>query len=105
VAEKRDILLLRDAVGGVRMNDDSYELTENISAGAPLLSRSIKARAVVRRGKLIEAVLQDGQLVSSVKAEALEDGVMGQTIRVRNIASRREFRGKVENEQTIVVNL
>jgi flagella basal body P-ring formation protein FlgA len=105
VAEKRDILLLRDAVGGVRMNDDSYELTENISAGAPLLSRSIKARAVVRRGKLIEAVLQDGQLVISVKAEALEDGVMGQTIRVRNIASRREFRGKVENEQTIVVNL
>jgi flagella basal body P-ring formation protein FlgA len=105
VAEKRDILLLRDAVGGVRMNDDSYELTENISAGAPLLSRYIKARAVVRRGKLIEAVLQDGQLVISVKAEALEDGVMGQTIRVRNIASRREFRGKVENEQTIVVNL
>jgi flagella basal body P-ring formation protein FlgA len=87
------------------MNDDSYELTENISAGAPLLSRSIKARAVVRRGKLIEAVLQDGQLMISVKAEALEDGVMGQTIRVRNIASRREFRGKVENEQTIIVNL
>ena len=104
-AEKRDILLLRDAATAVRMNDDSFELTENISPGSPLLTRSIKPRAIVRRGKLVEALLKDGKLVISVKAEALEDGILGQTIRVRNIASRREFRGKVENEQTIVVTL
>jgi len=105
LAEKRDILILRDAVGAAHMSDDSCELTENIPAGSPLLSRSIKPRTVVRRGKMIEALLQDGKLVISVKAEALEDGAVGQTIRVRNVASRREFRGKVENEQTIVVNL
>ncbi|MDB6039940.1 MAG: flagellar basal body P-ring biosynthesis protein FlgA, partial [Verrucomicrobiales bacterium] len=95
LAEKRDILILRDAVGAIHMNDDSCELTENIPAGSPLLSRSIKPRTIVRRGKMIEALLQDGKLVISVKAEALEDGAVGQTIRVRNMASRREFRGKV----------
>jgi len=105
VAEKRDVLQLRDAAIAVRMSDDSCELMENISAGSPLLSRSIRPRAIVRRGKLVEALLQDGKLLISIKAEALEDGILGQTIRVRNIASRREFRGKVENEQTIMVTL
>jgi flagella basal body P-ring formation protein FlgA len=31
--------------------------------------------------------------------------LLGQTIRVRNVKSKREFRGKVENEQTIHVTL
>jgi flagella basal body P-ring formation protein FlgA len=38
-----------------------------------------------------------------VKAEALEDGVPGQIVRVRNLQSRREFKGKVQDEQTVLV--
>jgi flagella basal body P-ring formation protein FlgA len=37
--------------------------------------------------------------------EALENGAPGQTVRVRNLATRKEFRGKVRDEQTILVSL
>jgi flagella basal body P-ring formation protein FlgA len=40
-----------------------------------------------------------------VKAEAMEDGLPGQIIRVRNSKSKREFRGKVQNESTVIVAL
>ena len=44
-------------------------------------------------------------MVLTVKVEVLEDGLPGQTIRVRNLKSKREFRGKVQNEETIHVTL
>jgi flagella basal body P-ring formation protein FlgA len=33
----------------------------------------------------------------------LEDGAPGQVVRLRNAVSRRELRGKVQNEKSIVV--
>jgi flagella basal body P-ring formation protein FlgA len=35
----------------------------------------------------------------------LEEGVPGQLVRVRNLQSRRELRGKVQDEQTIIISL
>ena len=52
-----------------------------------------------------DALVQDGTMQILVKVEALEDGLPGQTVRVRNLKSRREFRGKVQNEETVTVNL
>ncbi len=103
--ERRDVLLLRDALASVDVTNSGLELAENLSTGAPLLLRSVRVRPVVRRGKLVDAIVQDGPLLITVKAEALEDGLPGQTIRVRNAKSRREFHAKVENEQTVIVPL
>jgi flagella basal body P-ring formation protein FlgA len=103
--ERRDLLTLRDAVTTLNVNDTSLELAENLSAGAPLLARSLRMRPVIQRGRVIDAVVQNGALMITLKAEALEDGIPGQTIRVRNANSKREFRGKVENEQTVTVTL
>jgi flagella basal body P-ring formation protein FlgA len=41
----------------------------------------------------------------SLKVEILEDGAKGQQVRVRNPQSKREFRGKVENENTITIGM
>jgi flagella basal body P-ring formation protein FlgA len=57
----------------------------------------------VKRGRVVDAMLQEDSMTISVKAEALEDGVPGQPIRVRNIHSKREFKGKVQDEQTVLV--
>jgi len=70
-----------------------------------LLARSLKITPVVRRGQSIDAMVVDGALEVSIKVEALEDGIPGQTIRLRNPQTKRELRGKVQNEQTILVNL
>jgi flagella basal body P-ring formation protein FlgA len=103
--ERRDVLLLRDLLPEDAAAAPGLELTEQVRAGSPLYARSVRQRPVVRRGQFVEAVLQDGALVVSMKVEVLENGVPGQIVRVRNLQSRREFRGKVQNEQTVLVSL
>jgi flagella basal body P-ring formation protein FlgA len=44
-------------------------------------------------------------MVVSMKVEALENGARGQVVRVRNVYSRKELKGKVEDEHTILVSL
>jgi flagella basal body P-ring formation protein FlgA len=103
--ERRDNLTLRDALSSVNQDDASLELSENIPAGSPLLAHCVRIRPVVARGKVVDAVVQEGSLTITVKAQALEDGLAGQTIRLRNAKSGHEFRGKVHNEDTIEVTL
>jgi flagella basal body P-ring formation protein FlgA len=101
--ERRDLLALRDYVTQIPTDDPYIEFRENVPAGTPLTTRVLRLRAIVKRGRVLDAVLQEDSMTISVKAEALEDGVPGQPIRVRNIQSKREFRGKVQDEQTVMV--
>jgi flagella basal body P-ring formation protein FlgA len=103
--ERRDVLTLRDALVSPDFTDGSLELAENLSAGAPLVLHSVRQRPVIRRGKVLDAVVEDGPLLISVKVEALEDGLPGQFIRVRNAKTKIEFQAKVQNEQTVTVTL
>lgn len=105
--ERRDILKLRDAwgEGDVDLSNPYLEICESLKAGTPLRSRSFRLRPIVRRGQIVEAVVKAGALLVSVKAETLEDGLPGQIVRVRNLSSRREFRGKVKDENTIEISL
>lgn len=103
--ERRDMLALRDALTTVELDNPFLELGENVPAGMALNSRSIRLRPIVHRGKIADAIVRDGPLSVSVKVEILEDGLPGQTIRVRNLKSKREFRGKVQNEETVYVTL
>lgn len=103
--EKRDVLTSREAITALPVDDGSYEVADIVQSGALLSQRSFRQRPVVRRGNVVEAMLEDGNLTISVKAEALEDGIPGQLVRVRNLRTQREFRGKVKNEQTVLVQM
>jgi len=101
--EKRDILNNREFLNTLPLDDPFIELRENITAGNLITARSLRLRSVVKRGRQVEAMFQDAALTISVRAEALEDGVPGQIVRLRNVQSRREFKGKVQDEQTVLV--
>lgn len=103
--ERRDVLTVRDTLADFTVGDATLELAEPLQSGTPLLARSVKLRPVIRRGQFAEARVQDGALQVSLKVEALEDGAPGQTIRARNLFSRRDLTGKVLDEQTILVSL
>jgi flagella basal body P-ring formation protein FlgA len=105
VQERRDLLALRDAPLSITQPENTIEIAENIAAGGPIYTRSVRIRPVVHRGQLVEAQLQDGTMQISLRVEVLENGAPGQVVRVRNPQSRREFRGKVQNEQTILIPL
>ena len=103
--ERRDLLLSREALDALPRVATALELVENVPAGVPLTARAFRVRPLVFRGQTLEALVQDGALQISTKVEVLEDGLPGQFVRVRNPQSRREFRGKVQNENTILVQL
>jgi flagella basal body P-ring formation protein FlgA len=103
--QRTDILIVRDALGDIASADPSLELSENIPMGSPVLTRSVRMRPVVRRGRIVEGIFREGSLEISLKVETLEDGLLGQIVRVRNPKTRRELYGKVENESTVLINL
>lgn len=105
VRERRDLLLLHEAPADAPRDDASLELAESVPAGAPLLARVLKRRALLHRGQPAHALIRDGGLEVTMKVEMLEDGAPGQTVRARNPDSKREIRGKVLDEQTILVTL
>ncbi len=105
IRERRDILGLRDLLETLPPEGAGLEMAENLNPGTPLSQRSLRARPLVRRGDVVEAVVEDGTLTITLKVEVLEEGAFGQSIRVRNPQTKREFRGKVQNEQTIVVSI
>ena len=105
VRERRDVLRVRGDLFEPTQNLQQLELAMPVPAGAPLTARAVRLRPVVRRGQVAEARLVQGALSISLKVEVLENGAPGQVVRVRNLRSRREFRGVVKDEQTIMVSL
>lgn len=103
--ERRDALTLRDGLAELSADDTTREFTESVPAGTPVYARSLRLRAVVRRGKIIDAIVEDSSISITARAEVLEDGAPGQIVRLRNIKSRREFKGKVKDEETVIVAL
>lgn len=103
--ERRDILGLHDAPLLLAADAPALEVTEMVPAGAPVYARSVRARPVVRRGQIVDAQFRDGPMMIVLKVEVLENGAPGQQVRVRNTDSRREFRGRVADEQTVLVSL
>ena len=71
----------------------------------PVLNRCVHPRPLIKRGQMVDAIFQDGSLKISLKVESLEDGVLGQTVRVRNPKTRHELNGKVQNEESVSITL
>ncbi len=103
--ERRDTLAIRDVVGALPSDPGGFDLAEAMSPGSVLTTRQIHQRPVITRGRLVDALVQEGGLTISMRALALEDGLPGQTIRVRNPRSQKEFNGKVHNADTVIVTL
>jgi flagella basal body P-ring formation protein FlgA len=105
VRDRRDMLLCREPLAELAADESSFEFVEPIQAGTPVLARLIRPHAIVHRGQSLAAMVQDGTLSITLKVEALEDGALGQSIRVRNPLSRRDLHAKVVDEQNVLVSL
>jgi len=68
-------------------------------------ARMTRARAIMKRGQMVEAIFQDGSMIISLKVETLEEGAQGQTVRVRNPKTKRELYGKIQTEDLVLITL
>lgn len=70
----------------------------SIPAGRVLNWRDLVRRPVIQRGQLIEVAAIDRGLSVTMKGLALENGAVGELIRIRNPESRREIAALVVGE-------
>jgi len=69
-----------------------------VPAGRLVTWRDLGRRALVRKGDVIEVAAVDRGLQITLKALAMQDGGQGETVRVRNLDSKREFAALVTSE-------
>ena len=83
--------------------DETQQLVTTVSAGSIILERHLRRTPVIFRNQTVDAVLQHKALEIRLRVLALEDGAPGDLIRLRNIRSSKEIRGKVVNNREVKV--
>ena len=101
--ERRDMLAAREALTALPDSLESLEVTEAVPAGQPLTIRSLRIRPLVFRGDVVDGFVTDGAMTISLKVEVLQEASSGQMTRVRNPISKRELKGKVQNDRSVQV--
>ena len=73
--------------------DTSAELNfaRNVPAGRLLAWRDVVRRPLVRRGQTIEVLATSGSLTVTLRGVAMADAVRGESVRVRNPDSQKDF--------------
>lgn len=98
--ERRDITQVGDAIG------EPGALAGLVSAralrpGELLRAGQFAAPLLVRRGDAVRIVARVGQIEVSMAGEALENGVLGAPVRVRNASSGGVIRARVSGAGTV----
>ena len=60
---------------------------------------------LVKKGSLVDVFASGNGIYLTMKGVALEDGVEGEQVRIRNLSSEKEFHAKVLNANSVKVYL
>lgn len=102
--ETRRVDLLRERdVLPASVGDRTYVFSRSIPAGRMLTWRDVSRRPFVKKGELVEVTANDGTLIITMKALALESGAQGETVTVRNPESRKNFTALIIDENRVQV--
>jgi flagella basal body P-ring formation protein FlgA len=85
-----DVLQQRDTVPADSTETD-FTYASAVPAGRLLAWRDLTRRSLIRKGQIVEVSAVDGMLTITTKAMAMENGAAGDTVRLRNLESKRDF--------------
>ncbi len=71
------------------------KLKRSVRLGEPLERSSVEFPPLVQRGEVVTLIARRGAVTVTARGEARQDGGQGETIRVRNLDSRRDLSGRV----------
>ena len=80
-----------------------WRLTRSVGTGQAIYARNLEPMPMVCRGDELVLVYQGEMIRLQVPAEALEDGTAGETIKVRNLQSRKVIVAEITNHSQAVV--
>ena len=81
------------------------QLQRPLRSGEVLMDSMLLQPLAMRRGAAITIQVRQGEMLVSAAGEALQDGSIGQRIRVQNFVSKRIVTAKVIDEATVEVAL
>lgn len=93
--EERDVSLLRDTVYRDPARAEGMALRRTVTAGSPLTGQSVTEPVLIRRGDTVTLIAESGTVSIRHQGVALQDGVMGKRISVRNRRSERVIQATV----------
>ncbi|MFZ5495099.1 MAG: flagellar basal body P-ring formation chaperone FlgA [Verrucomicrobiota bacterium] len=97
-----DLLRDRDALPAT-VGDNSFIFARAVHAGRIVTWRDIARRPLVRKGDMVEVSAAEGSLTITMKAMALQNGVQGEAVTLRNLESRKDFTAFVIDENRVQV--
>ncbi|MEZ5975008.1 MAG: flagellar basal body P-ring formation chaperone FlgA [Planctomycetota bacterium] len=81
------------------------QATRDLQPGSPVFPNDVERALVVRINNLVKVDIVAGRVSASCNAQALEDGHMGDVIRVRLETTGKEVLGNVAGPNRIEINL
>ncbi|MBC8349935.1 MAG: flagellar basal body P-ring formation chaperone FlgA [Verrucomicrobia bacterium] len=82
---------------------NGYQVTTSLKPGTVLKWSHLSKVTLVRKGQVVNVFASGKGIFVEMKGQAMEDGVEGSFVRIRNISSNREFQAKVLNENSVKV--
>jgi flagella basal body P-ring formation protein FlgA len=79
----------------------NMQLVRDLTPNTPLRSYDVKTAVLVKRGQEVQVTAGEGQGFSiTMRAEALQDGSLGEQIRLKNVESGRSLFGVITGPNT-----
>ena len=82
-----------------------YQLDSNVKANSPLKWNNLSKVVLVKKGQIVDVFASGNGIYVTMKGMALNDGVEGGNVIVRNLSSDKQFPAKVLNENSVKVHL
>jgi flagella basal body P-ring formation protein FlgA len=102
--ERREVTHLADAYFSDPSGLIGKRTRRLASAGKILTASDVERIPLVKRGSGVMVSVVIGAVTVSSKAKALEDGCLGDHIRVQDIATRKRLTGIVANERLVILD-
>ena len=105
--DKRPVDILKKHAGTVPANANlkGYQLASNVKSNTPIKWNFLSKVTLVKKGQIVDVFASGNGIYVTMKGMALEDGVSGGNVTVKNLSSKKEFQAKVLNENSVKVHL
>lgn len=83
---------------------EGFRLKRNLPAGAVLTAEALEATPVIQSGQEVVISFEDGPISVSTAGQALQNGGVGDLIRIRNKATGKQLMASVVDSRRVRVN-
>ena len=80
-----------------------WQTSRSLTTGEPILQSDLASQLMVRRGDVVKLIFKRGNVHMETHAEALADGEPGGTIAVRNLQTKKQVYGIVQDGNTVII--